>query len=256
MKLFSVSKMYKDPQRKGSGNISYGSPLKLMLRELRWCLEDLRILQRLAFLPLIVSNLTGALNLHDWAWKVFESLVNAMVKRFCSLVAAKDLIHAAFVWLFCRETLPDQPVSRKIFLLPCWSLFCVCVRWLEWMIFDWVRRCALASNWWMGRSALKRKSRPTARGRWGIILPINIPQWAAIILHFIRLSDALISSPLCWLLSDCLLQDSSLRPVCHQLPADRQWEGRPTHAAVCSSASLGAQITNCLRHSDKKQIYS
>lgn len=97
MKLFSISKMYKDPQRKGNGHISYGGPLKLTLRELRWSLEDLRILQRLAFFPLIISNLTGALNLHDWAWKVIESSVNVMVKRFCSRVAAKDLIHAAFV---------------------------------------------------------------------------------------------------------------------------------------------------------------
>lgn len=111
--------MYKDPQRKGNGHISYGGPLKLMLRELWWSRE--------AFLPLIVSNLSGALNLHDWSWKVFESSVNVMVKRFCSLLAAKDLFHAAFVWLFCGGTLPDQPVSRKIFLLPCWgSIFSVC----------------------------------------------------------------------------------------------------------------------------------
>lgn len=77
MKLLSISKMYKDPQRKGNGHISYGSPLKLMLRE-----------------------------------------TTMMSRR--------------------SQDSPDQPVSRKIFLLAVEVFFlCVSGGWSGWFSTGW-----------------------------------------------------------------------------------------------------------------------
>lgn len=90
------------------------------------------------------------------------------------------------------------------------------LRWSEWRTPVWGRRSAPASKWWTARNARPRRSKLSVKDRWGGLW------WSSV--------DPLsptepLSSTFVLFFSDRSLQDSSLRPLRDQVPADRNRKG-------------------------------